>query len=260
MKRVICMIYSEVVEFALPSDVLDASFDVWWPHLSREATAKLQRFDEEAPSARRSDRELLEEVLALTRMTAQLSARGRLRRPTRNAAPKRERPPVGSLSRNEVLSRVARVENLSGANLIESSLSKADLSRADLRGANLVRANLVGANLTNANLSAANLEGATLDRSDLLGVDLSKANLWRASMEGVRNLPLAADVTEANFFEVYGLSAADKDFLTGQKVLSLGDYPSFFAYYRGKGLTREQMADVFLWTSNSGYPDVGSLL
>lgn len=79
-------------------------------------------------------------------------------------------------------------------------------------------------------------------------------------MEGVRNLPLAADVTEANFFEVYGLSPAATDFLAGRKVLSLSDYSSFFEYYRAQGLTREQMADLFLWTSTSGYPNVGSLL
>lgn len=260
MKKVVRMINGELGDLALQSDVLDASFDVWWPLLSQEVAAKLQRLDKNVASTRRSDRDLLEELLALARMTAKLSAR-RLRQSSgRNAAPDIERLRGGALSPVEALARLARGENLSGANLRHGSLSRADLTGADLRGANLVHANLVGAKLTSANMSAANLEGAILDRSDLFGVDLSKANLWRASMQGVQNLALAADVTDANFFEVSGLSTGDAAFLAGQKVVSLGDYGLFFDYYRAKGFTREQMADIFLWASASTYPDVGSLL
>jgi hypothetical protein len=256
MKRVIRMINAELGDDALPSDVLDGSFDVWWPHLANDVTARLRRSYE--PVTRRSDRDLLEEVLSLTRMTAKLSQR-RATRTKREVAPAKRRR-SGAMSAAEVVARLARGEKLSGANLKVGSLSKTNLKGADLRGANLVRADLTGADLRNANLSAANLEGAVLDGSDLRGVDISRANLWRARMHDVRNLELAADVNEANFFEVSGLSQKDEEFLAGKNVLSLGDYATFFDYYRDRGLTRDQIADTFLWTSAPDYPDVGSVI
>ena len=252
MKRVIRIINAELEISRFRATLSTPSFDVWWPHLSSEVTAKLQRLQEDAPSARRSNRDLLEEVLSLTRMTAKLSQE-RVRRPKRDAGP-RAGLAGRSMSSPEVLSRLARGEKLSGANLKVGSLSKADLTGADLRGANLVRANLADANLTNANLSAANLEGATLAGSNLRGVDISRTNLWRAKMDGVRNLSLAADVTEANFFEVSGLSQENREFLARQRVVSLGDYPTFFDYYRKQGFTRDQMADLFLWDFDLGLP------
>jgi hypothetical protein len=255
MKRVIRMINAELGDVALPSDVLDASFDMWWPHLNNDVTTKLRQSHE--PIVRRSDRDLLEEVLSLARMTAKLSQR-RVTRSPRDGAPAKARR-SGAMSATEVLARLHRGEKLSGANLKVGSLSKTNLKGADLRGANLVRADLTGADLKHANLSAANLEGAVLDRSDLRGANISRANLWRARMHDVRNLA-AAVVSEANFFEVSGLSQKDKDFLAGQDVVSLGDYPTFFDYYRAQGLTREQIADTFLWSSAPDYPDVGSLI
>lgn len=260
MKRVLRMINSELGDVALPHDVLDASFEVWWPHLFADVSAKLARGAREGLPARRSERELLEELLILARRTAEFTARTAAKRRKRVGPRESVRKHSGSLSAGEVLTRRARGDDLSGSNLLGAALESLDLTSAELRGSNLVRANLAGANLTGADLTAANLEAAALDGCDLRGVNLSRTNLWRASMADVRNLRLAKSVKEANFFEVTGLSPDDRAFLAQQNVLSLGDYPSFFKYYRDRGMTREQMADLFLWTSMSGYPDVGYLL
>jgi uncharacterized protein YjbI with pentapeptide repeats len=104
-----------------------------------------------------------------------------------------------TMSRDEVLRRVARNErldraDLKGIDLSHGKLARAVLDRTDLDGANLEGANLeqaslrrtslreaylVGANLAGANLENADLEGAKLERANLAG-----ANLTRASLEG----------------------------------------------------------------------------
>jgi len=70
MKRVIKMMNAELGEAALPVDVLDNVFDMWWPSLKEQVDKVLVGRDESDDEARRPDRELLEEVLALTRRLA----------------------------------------------------------------------------------------------------------------------------------------------------------------------------------------------
>lgn len=67
MKRVVKMMNSELGDAALPIDVLDNVFDMWWPTLKEQVDKALEGGDESDEEARRPDRELLEEVLALTR-------------------------------------------------------------------------------------------------------------------------------------------------------------------------------------------------
>jgi hypothetical protein len=69
MERVLRMINSELGESALAGAVIDDVFEMWWPKLEEKIAAELAKADPEQPSAR-SDRELLEEVLALSRSTA----------------------------------------------------------------------------------------------------------------------------------------------------------------------------------------------
>jgi hypothetical protein len=65
-KRVVKMINLELGESALPTEVLDSVFDMWWPRLETDIKAILAE-----PVAKiealRSEREILEEVLGLTR-------------------------------------------------------------------------------------------------------------------------------------------------------------------------------------------------
>lgn len=68
MKRVIKMMNAELAEAALTADVLDNVFEMWWPRLEAQIVDVLKDHDEKPEGeARRSDRELLEEVLGLTR-------------------------------------------------------------------------------------------------------------------------------------------------------------------------------------------------
>lgn len=70
MKRVVKMMNGELAEAALPPDVLDSVFEMWWPRLEELVTKELAGDDEGEDEARRSERDLLEEVLALTRRLA----------------------------------------------------------------------------------------------------------------------------------------------------------------------------------------------
>lgn len=70
MKRVIKMMNAELGEVALPSDVLDNVFEMWWPKLNEQVEKVLEGGDESDDEARRPDRDLLEEVLGLTRRLA----------------------------------------------------------------------------------------------------------------------------------------------------------------------------------------------
>jgi hypothetical protein len=68
MKRVVKMMNSELAESCLAPDVLDNVFEMWWPRLEAQIAEILKDHDEKPDGeARRSDRELLEEVLGLTR-------------------------------------------------------------------------------------------------------------------------------------------------------------------------------------------------
>jgi hypothetical protein len=70
MRRVIKMMNGELADMALPPDVLDSVFEMWWPKLEEQVRKELEGGDESEDEARRSERDLLEEVLALTRRLA----------------------------------------------------------------------------------------------------------------------------------------------------------------------------------------------
>lgn len=70
MKRVVKMMNGELAEAALPPDVLDSVFEMWWPKLEEQVGKELKGGDESDDEARRSERDLIEEVLALTRRLA----------------------------------------------------------------------------------------------------------------------------------------------------------------------------------------------
>lgn len=65
-KRVIKMINSELGDAALSNDVLDSVFEMWWTKLEENIQAELKNPREKKEDIR-SERDLLEEVLKLTR-------------------------------------------------------------------------------------------------------------------------------------------------------------------------------------------------
>jgi hypothetical protein len=67
MKRVMKMINGELGDAALAPDVLDGVLEMWWPKLSEQVTKELEAAGEGKTEGRRSDRDLLEEMVALTR-------------------------------------------------------------------------------------------------------------------------------------------------------------------------------------------------
>lgn len=67
MNRVLKAINSELGDLALTADVLEKVFEMWWPNLEREVEARLSSGVRNNQAARRSDRDMLEEVLSLTR-------------------------------------------------------------------------------------------------------------------------------------------------------------------------------------------------
>jgi hypothetical protein len=68
MKRVMKAINAELGDAALLPDVLNDVFEMWWPRLEELISTQLNDTPEHVfGQARRSDRELLEEVLSLTR-------------------------------------------------------------------------------------------------------------------------------------------------------------------------------------------------
>jgi hypothetical protein len=78
MKKVLKAVNTELGDSSLSSEVLDNVFEMWWPKLEEQVAEKLEEFDESGGVTKRSDRELLEEVLALTRRTASIDHPGRI--------------------------------------------------------------------------------------------------------------------------------------------------------------------------------------
>lgn len=78
VKKVIKMMNDQLEETKLENDVLDNVFDMWWPKLEDQVNKAMEKARNETDNDLRSDRDLLEEVLSLTReMTI-----SRRRRPT----------------------------------------------------------------------------------------------------------------------------------------------------------------------------------
>lgn len=74
-KKVVKMINAELQEGALESEVLDSVFDMWWPKLESGIQKALQELGPVEDQLARTDRDILEEVLALSRATARESTR-----------------------------------------------------------------------------------------------------------------------------------------------------------------------------------------
>ena len=159
----------------------------------------------------------------------------------------------GPLSIAAVRKRLATGGKLSGANLEGFPRTEMDFTGADLRGANLAGADLSMTNLENANLEGANLELAMLNGANLAGANFARANLWCASAKGAQHLLRVAALTDANVFGLHGLSPEDEAFIATQPVIRCKDYPGLAAHYRSKGLTWQQMSDLFLWLFTPGY-------
>jgi hypothetical protein len=70
MIRVMKMINDELGEAGLASEIFESVFEMWWPRLDERVGEELAAQGDHAAEPRRPDRELLEEVLTLTRRLA----------------------------------------------------------------------------------------------------------------------------------------------------------------------------------------------
>jgi hypothetical protein len=67
MKKVVKMINQELGESALSSDVLESVFEMWWTKLETQVKEAEEKAKSTSSKGTRSERDLLEEVLTLTR-------------------------------------------------------------------------------------------------------------------------------------------------------------------------------------------------
>lgn len=77
-KRLFAAINSAAGDSRLETPVLDNVFEMWWPKLEEEIAEILKSSDKVAKKERRSERDILEELLELTRMNSSRSARPRI--------------------------------------------------------------------------------------------------------------------------------------------------------------------------------------
>lgn len=258
MKRMLRMLNSELGDSALTDDVLESAFSMRWPILEKETSTLLRQTNKNQPINRRTEKELLEEILGLARSIAhhQLETRhSPQQEPSLSEPDEGVAESSGALTLASVRKRLALGGNLVGANLMNLRLAGMDLSDANLRGANLVQVNLARAKLINADLDGANLERAVMDGADLNGAKISRTNLWGASMRDVENLSLVKSMDDANFYQV-DLNEKDQRIVAEHKTLSISTYPDLMAYYYGKGMSRAEVRDLFLWTAHA-YPGEG---
>jgi sulfur relay (sulfurtransferase) DsrC/TusE family protein len=75
MKRVVKMINSELGENALNNEVLDNVFDKWYPELDKKIQDELSNDSQKDKSEIRSDRDILEEILKLSRDNSSMNGR-----------------------------------------------------------------------------------------------------------------------------------------------------------------------------------------
>jgi hypothetical protein len=57
---------------------------------------------------------------------------------------------------------------------------------------------------------------------------------------------------EANFYQV-DIDENNLKIIAGYETLSISNYPDLFKYHRSQGMTKAELADLFLWTAHS-YP------
>ena len=67
IERVVRMINEELEDRSLPPSVLESVFEMWWPKLKDEADSILAKSVKSKQAGKRSTRDLLEEILQLTR-------------------------------------------------------------------------------------------------------------------------------------------------------------------------------------------------
>ncbi|WP_128535917.1 toll/interleukin-1 receptor domain-containing protein [Mucilaginibacter gilvus] len=69
IKKVVRMINAELGDFALSSEVFESVFDMWWPRLSEKIEIELNKTkpSKSTDKGLRGERDLLEEILSLTR-------------------------------------------------------------------------------------------------------------------------------------------------------------------------------------------------
>ena len=77
-KRLFGAINAAAGESRLEPPVLDNVFEMWWPKLEEEIAGILKSSDGETKKARRSDRNILEELLELARLNSSRSIRPRI--------------------------------------------------------------------------------------------------------------------------------------------------------------------------------------
>jgi lambda repressor-like predicted transcriptional regulator len=77
-KRLFSVINSAADDARLDPNVLDNVFDMWWPKLEEEVANILKTSDKAAKKERRTERDILEELLELARMNSHRSMRPRL--------------------------------------------------------------------------------------------------------------------------------------------------------------------------------------
>lgn len=68
-KKLVAVINNKMDENKLVPKVLDSVFEKWWPELETKVTAILAELDGDSQEPIRSERDLLEEILELSRMT-----------------------------------------------------------------------------------------------------------------------------------------------------------------------------------------------
>ena len=74
-RKLVSLINAKLGDNGLDTKTLDLVFEKWWPELEAEASKIIEEVDEGEEEPIRSERDLLEEVLELSRMTAR-AARG----------------------------------------------------------------------------------------------------------------------------------------------------------------------------------------
>jgi hypothetical protein len=67
MKKVVKMINSELGELALVTEVFENVFEMWWPKLNEKIEAELSKPIKSSDKDVRAERDILEEILSLTR-------------------------------------------------------------------------------------------------------------------------------------------------------------------------------------------------
>lgn len=74
-RKLVTVINNEMEENRLTPKVLDSVFEKWWPELETKVTAILAELDGDSQEPIRSDRDLMEEILELSRMTMRSARR-----------------------------------------------------------------------------------------------------------------------------------------------------------------------------------------